>query len=323
MNIKARFVQVDGDKGAAAVDGRPSFRVFHHAFTHNLGVGHHHFRRLRGQGNAVHGLQHRNADGFAEWFQVAHVGYCVTLCGKKQIFGYTCTMRATSPKKFGLLLSFFGVLLFLPTVRSSVSRGEKDKLAIEESVIPVGKGGMRVLTAGNPQGLPVLLLHGATFRAELWKETGTMAVLASGGYYAVATDLPGHGKYVHTGFSREEVMWRLMEKMGLQKPVVVGHSLGGAYALSLIAGHSSALSGAVLIAPSKVNAYAARRQRNPLPVLVLWGTEDRMIPPRHAKQTASLFPNSKLVLLEGAHHECYQQKPGDFHAAILSFLKQL
>lgn len=209
------------------------------------------------------------------------------------------------------------------SVREKVRENEKIPAEIREEIVPVGTGSMRVLTAGNADAVPVLLLHGASFRAELWQEIGTMAVLAAAGFLAVATDLPGHGKYVQTGYSRDEVMARLIEKMGLRKPAVIGHSLGGSYALSLIAGHSEILSAGVLVAPSKVKTYAAKLKGNPLPVLVLWGKEDRMIRPIHANKLASLFPNSRVVLLDGARHECYQQKPREFHEAILSFLKHL
>ena len=194
---------------------------------------------------------------------------------------------------------------------------------VRERILDVGKGKMRVLTAGNPSAPPVLLLHGATFRAELWQETGTMAAVALAGFHAVATDLPGHGKYVITGYTKDEIMWRLIENMGLHRPVVMGHSLGGAYALAIIRDHSDALAGAVLVAPTKISRYAKRLKDNPLPVLVLWGDSDRMIPARKAGTLITLFPNSTLVLLEGARHECYQQQPNRFHASILDFLRTL
>jgi pimeloyl-ACP methyl ester carboxylesterase len=182
---------------------------------------------------------------------------------------------------------------------------------------------MRVLAAGPAKGGPVLLLHGATFRAELWEETGTMAALAAAGFRAIATDLPGHGKYRSTGYSRDEVMWRLIKVLGLKRPVVLGHSLGGAYALSLIADHAGTLAGAILVSPSKINVYKERIRDVTLPVLVLWGREDELIPAKRAHVLHGVLPRSKLVFLEDARHECYQQKPAAFHAAILSFLKNV
>ncbi len=221
------------------------------------------------------------------------------------------------------LMRVLTVVPFVALMTLVVSGFADSKQSVSERIIPIGTGTMRVLTTGPKKGLPVFLLHGATFRAELWQEIGTLQMLAENGFRAVATDLPGHGKYRRTGLSKTAMMWRLIETLGLKKPVVLGHSLGGSYALSLISNHSSGLRGAVLVAPAHVQTHAGRLGKASLPVLVIWGKEDRMIPVRRAKQLVSLLPRSRLVLLPNARHECYQQQPARFHEAILSFLKGL
>ncbi len=230
--------------------------------------------------------------------------------------GYKESMRV-----FCTTIFIAGVLLWFAPRRALAESSDADR--VREAFIPVGSGVMRVLTAGDPSAPPVLLLHGATFRAELWVETGTMRRLAKRGYYVVAADLPGHGKYVNTGLPRDEIMWRLIEKMGLKRPIVIGHSMGGAYAMSLIAAHSDALLGAVLVAPAQIERYLAKLKHRTLPVLVLWGTQDTMVPLRRSKSLLSALPHSRLVLLEGASHECYLQQNEAFHAAIEVFLDQL
>jgi pimeloyl-ACP methyl ester carboxylesterase len=56
-------------------------------------------------------------------------------------------------------------------------------------------GGCRVhyRIEGDEGGQPVVLLHGSSFKAETWRQTGTMAALAEAGYLAYAVDLPGSG----------------------------------------------------------------------------------------------------------------------------------
>lgn len=39
--------------------------------------------------------------------------------------------------------------------------------------------------------LQVVLLHGQAFTSKTWEELGTMALLATNGYQALAMDLPG------------------------------------------------------------------------------------------------------------------------------------
>ncbi len=192
-----------------------------------------------------------------------------------------------------------------------------------ERFVPLGEGRIRVLVKGDAEAPPVLLLHGATFRAELWRETGTLDRLAGAGFLAVAADLPGHGKGRRTGVSRDEVMWRLIQAMGLERPVVAGHSLGGTYALRLIARHGPDLAGAILVSPAKVGDYKKVLRNNPLRVLVLWGGRDRLVPLAHSNTLLSLFPNSRRVILKGAGHECYQADPEGFHRAMIDFLRSL
>jgi pimeloyl-ACP methyl ester carboxylesterase len=248
--------------------------------------------------------------------------FCIGLPSLSRSTGYMesrwkpifSTLRGFAPPIFWFLFSW--------SVSHRAAADAGGDFPIREQVFSIGKGTMRVLTVGNPTSPPVLLLHGATFRAELWEEIGTMRRLADLGYYAVATDLPGHGKYVQTGFSKDEVMWRLIKRMGLTRPSVIGHSLGGAYAMSLIAAHGDDLAAAVLIAPSQTDRYESRLKNRTLPVLIVWGTADKMIPLSRGRALRSILPGGRLILLHGAPHECYLKDKNAFHFAIEAFLQE-
>ena len=57
------------------------------------------------------------------------------------------------------------------------------------------------------------------------------------------------------------------------------------------------------------------------PALVVWGADDRILPPRVAEFFVSLLPNAEgPVLIEGASHFLQEDKPDEVAAAINAFL---
>ena len=94
-------------------------------------------------------------------------------------------------------------------------------------------------------GPPLVFLHGFCDSHGLWKEF-IPAFVSS--FRVLAPDLPGFGssEMLPTPFSLDDVgdaiaSW--IESNSLVKPVVIGHSLGGYIALSLLERHARLLSG--------------------------------------------------------------------------------
>ncbi|HEX6506775.1 MAG TPA: alpha/beta fold hydrolase, partial [Chloroflexota bacterium] len=65
-----------------------------------------------------------------------------------------------------------------------------------------------------------------------------------------------------------------------------------------------------------VRALAAAK----LPVLLVWGVEDKLFPVEHATRTHGELPNSNLVLIEGAGHSPQWERPEEFNRVIAEFL---
>lgn len=85
-------------------------------------------------------------------------------------------------------------------------------------------------------GLPVVLIHGLTFDRGTWEPI--VDRLASR-FRCVAVDLPGHGESAGLPRSLEEVgrqVWDLVTELGIERPVLVGHSLAAAL-VSMVAAH--------------------------------------------------------------------------------------
>jgi pimeloyl-ACP methyl ester carboxylesterase len=93
----------------------------------------------------------------------------------------------------------------------------------------------------------VIFVHGAGGNSLLWKRTLS---LLSGPSNAVAVDLPGHpsGKITCRSVGDyAQAFHEFIRECGLTKPVVAGHSMGGAVVLSLALAHPEDIGGLVLV----------------------------------------------------------------------------
>ena len=237
--------------------------------------------------------------------------------------------------------------------------------------------------SGN--GPAVLLLHGQPGSAGDWSRVAT---LLAGDFRVLAPDRPGYGRTggPATGFAgNADAVVALLDRLGLDRFIAVGHSWGGGVALSIMARHPERVRGLVLVssvgpgAPARwddrllatpilgevfaaltigatgrllgidrVQSLADRRlagrtleavralarltgagtgsrvwqsfvteQRSLLgelhllaptlssaavPVAILHGSADRVVPPSVAAMLASSIPGAEVTVLPGAHH---------------------
>jgi pimeloyl-ACP methyl ester carboxylesterase len=103
-------------------------------------------------------------------------------------------------------------------------------------------------------GRPVVLIHGNPGSCQDW--TRLYTPLASH-YCSFAFDRPGHGQSGRSnqnGNVTVEVQARLLNsalgELGVERPILVGHSWGGALALIYALSYPDAVSGLVLLAPA-------------------------------------------------------------------------
>ena len=113
-------------------------------------------------------------------------------------------------------------------------------------------GGDRIHYVEAGEGPPILFIHGLGgqlhhFRHPLFGELD--------GYRLVALDRPGSGYSTrsHSTSARlpeqAETIVGFIRELGLEKPLLVGHSLGGAVALTVAVNHPETISGIALLAP--------------------------------------------------------------------------
>ncbi len=123
----------------------------------------------------------------------------------------------------------------------------------EQRFISTDQGDTFVISSGNPEGSPVLLLHGSTTNAALWlydaaplgktRRIHAVDVIGEPGKSADVRPAMEGGTYARW-------LSQVMDGLGVKKTAVVGNSLGGWLALDLAISMPERVSALVLLAPA-------------------------------------------------------------------------
>lgn len=113
--------------------------------------------------------------------------------------------------------------------------------------------GVRLHYSDRGQGSPVVLIHGNAVTGDDWNTSGVADLLLRAGYRVVIFDRPGFGYSerprgrLWTATRQAELLREALRQLGVERPVVVGHSWGTIVALALAERHQAELAGLVLV----------------------------------------------------------------------------
>ena len=211
------------------------------------------------------------------------------------------------------------------TKRDSVPTGP----AIESLDLKLAGHRLHLLAAGPAAATrSILLLHGARFDSGSWLELGTLARLAERGARVVAVDLPGFGRSEASELAEGALLAALLplleREAGLVRPVVVAPSMSGRVVFPFLATTSPPpIAGLVALAPVGIPQFEGMLAELRLPTLIVWGSEDRVVPVALAERMHALVAGSRLEIFDGAGHPSHLERPDAFHAALFAFLDGL
>ncbi|MDP4025387.1 alpha/beta hydrolase [Methylobacterium sp. NEAU 140] len=203
------------------------------------------------------------------------------------------------------------VLLALPVVLAglALAAGAAASLVIAARVaalhppagpfVPVAGGRLATLQAGPPDGVPVVLLHGAAANAAD-PMAGIGGLLADRGFRVIAFDRPGFGWSDRLGgaaaaspAAQARIIAEALAGMGVGPAVVFGHSWSGALALALALDHPERVAGLALAAPVAM-PFPARRDALP------WFWRLALSPPVAWLLSRTIGPPVALLYLDAA-----------------------
>jgi pimeloyl-ACP methyl ester carboxylesterase len=144
---------------------------------------------------------------------------------------------------------------------------------VEERFLHLAQTGLRVRLLSHGSGPPLVLLHGVSLSAAVWAPL--FAELQ--GFRLLAVDLPGHGLSDPVRYGRGRVREHaysliddILDALGLDQTPVIGHSLGGMFALWHAAAGVDRISALIAVGVPAV-ALPGVRVRMPLSPLTVRG----------------------------------------------------
>lgn len=117
----------------------------------------------------------------------------------------------------------------------------------------------------NPEGQTTLLfVHGLGSYLKFWRYQ--LDAFAEKGFRVVAVDMIGYGKsdkpatFPYTMEAMAQVLREFMDVAGVNKPILVGHSMGGQTSLSFAIQYPDALQALVLTAPAGFETFTPKEK---------------------------------------------------------------
>ena len=199
----------------------------------------------------------------------------------------------------------------------------QDGVSIVDSNVDFHRKRLHLRSAGPEDGPAVLLLHGMKFDSHTWEQLGTLSYLAERGMRVVAIDAPGFGKSEASDVKPEDLLAELIPALGLKRPVIVAPSMGGLFAFPYAVAHPDDVAGLVPVAPAGLDEWLPKLKDCPVPALVVWGSADTIMPVARADDLVAALKNSRKLILEGAPHPAYLERPQEFHEALVEFVRSV
>ncbi|BCS91370.1 MAG: 2-hydroxy-6-oxononadienedioate/2-hydroxy-6-oxononatrienedioate hydrolase [Candidatus Micrarchaeota archaeon] len=201
---------------------------------------------------------------------------------------------------------------------------------MEERYIRINDADIRYIENGT--GRAVILLHGRSFNADVWKETRTLEAIADNGYRAVAFDFPGFGRSSlgkFKSFNRHgvkalsEFIKAACDELHIKDAIYLGASMGAVAALDFAIENKEYVKGLILVAPVYVDRYGdSLNSINGIPTLLIWGKNDQTSPIDNAKLIMDVNKAADLAYI-GERHACYLDDPELFNKKVTEFIKKV
>jgi pimeloyl-ACP methyl ester carboxylesterase len=196
-------------------------------------------------------------------------------------------------------------------------------MEIKNNFINIEDCRIHILSANEDSDKRVILLHGAKFKAQTWNDLGTIDTLGKAGFGILALDMPGFGESPYCMMEQIDVLYNVIQKKEIKKPIILGPSMGGRITLNFYFKYPDIPKALVLIGTVGVEENAHRLKELNVPTLIVWGEKDDLAPLKHAHFLNENIKYSRLVIIKDGPHPCYLKDPDTFHNELIKFLEEV
>jgi len=173
------------------------------------------------------------------------------------------------------LLSIAGAFLFAGFLRTrSLAQQAVATVPRAGKTMTVDGGSIHYVEQGNPDAPPLVLIHGLS--GQLQHFTCAMTEDLERDFRVIVPDRPGCGYSTRDSddlanpAAQARMIWALLDALKVSRPVIAGHSLGGAVALAMALERPGQIGALALIAPlthpmaERPEAFRGLQVRSPL-----------------------------------------------------------
>ena len=153
----------------------------------------------------------------------------------------------------GLLIGLFCLLAVSWLWTRKLAAGAEEAVPPAGQILPVRGGAIHYTDQGPRDGQTVVLIHGLA--GNMHNCTYALADELSSDFRVIAIDRPGSGYSTRdhddlaTLPAQAGMIGDFLDKLGIDKPVLVGHSLGGALSLAMALDRKDRIGALALLAP--------------------------------------------------------------------------
>ncbi|MEM0139311.1 MAG: alpha/beta hydrolase [Ferroplasma sp.] len=176
----------------------------------------------------------------------------------------------------------------------------------------------------------VILLHGSESDSYGWSNIDALRKISQWGFNVYACDLPGSGKsekntiysYGSDPSRGAKFIKDFADSVYAASLYLIAPSTSAGLALKSAIDYPNLIASVIIIGGLGVDHIAGQLNKLNKPVLILWGSNDDVVPISHGARYHDLIASSTFIKINGAGHSVQFDKPDAFFNSVKNFLSE-